>query len=59
MSPSAGLQQYKMNKLSWKNEYIIYVHLSEWGSEPMMVVMNRTTDGKFIQDPSKCKLTIY
>jgi hypothetical protein len=33
--------------------------MSEWGSEPMMVVVSRTTDGKFMPEPSKPKLTIY
>jgi hypothetical protein len=47
-----------MNKLYWKNEYI-NVCLSEWGREPMMVVVSRTTDVKFMPDPPKLKLTIY
>ena len=30
----------------------MYVCLSEWGSEPLLVVVSRTTDGKFVPDPS-------
>jgi len=58
-SAATASTRWRCRELNCPTIYIFIYSVSESGSEPMMVVVSRTTDGKFMPDPSKPKLTIY